>query len=49
MRCHARQGQQNLALRQYQICAEALRSELDVEPSPATAELYGRIRRREAV
>jgi DNA-binding SARP family transcriptional activator len=49
MRCHSRQGQQNLALRQYQICSEALRTELDVEPSPATTDLYGRIRSREAV
>jgi DNA-binding SARP family transcriptional activator len=49
MRCHARQGQQNLALRQYQLCAEALHAELDVEPAPATAELHERIRRHEAV
>jgi DNA-binding SARP family transcriptional activator len=49
MRCHTYQGQQNLALRQYQLCAEALRAELDVEPAPATAELCERIRRREAV
>ena len=49
MRCYSRQGQRPLALRQFQICAEALRTELDVEPSPATAELYERIRRRESV
>jgi DNA-binding SARP family transcriptional activator len=49
MRCYSRQGQQHLALRQYQTCVEALRSELDVEPSPTTIQLYERIRRREQV
>ncbi|NTU80378.1 MAG: hypothetical protein HGA45_13545 [Chloroflexales bacterium] len=49
MRCYARLGQSPPALRQYQACVEALRAELDVEPSPATVELYERIRRRESV
>lgn len=49
MRCYARLGQYPPALRQYQACVEALRAELDVEPSPGTIELYERIRRREAV
>jgi DNA-binding SARP family transcriptional activator len=49
MRCYSRQGQQHLALRQYQACVEALRAELDVEPAPTTIELYERIRRRERV
>jgi DNA-binding SARP family transcriptional activator len=49
MRCYSRQGQQHLALRQYQACAEALRSELDIEPAPTTVQLYERIRRRERV
>jgi DNA-binding SARP family transcriptional activator len=49
MRCYARQGQHPLALRQYQSCVEALRAELEVEPSPSTAELAERIRRREPV
>lgn len=49
MRCYARLGQYPLALRQYQACIEALRTELDVEPSPTTTELYERIRRRESV
>jgi DNA-binding SARP family transcriptional activator len=49
MRCYSRQEQQHLALRQYQACADALRSELDVAPAPATAQLFERIRRREAV
>ena len=49
MRCYSRQEQENLALRQYQSCVEALRSELDVGPASATAQLYERIRRREPV
>ena len=49
MRCYSRQGQYHLALRQYQACVEALRAELDVEPAPATIQLYERIRRREQV
>jgi DNA-binding SARP family transcriptional activator len=49
MRCYSRQDQHHLALRQYQACVEALRAELDVEPAPATIQLYERIRRRERV
>jgi len=49
MRCYSRQGQHHLALRQYQACVEALRTELDVLPAPATTQLYERIRRREHV
>lgn len=49
MRCYARLGQYPPALRQYQTCVEALRTELDVEPSSTTVDLYERIRRREAV
>ena len=49
MRCYARLEQYPPALRQYQACVEALRTELDVQPSPATVELYERIRRREPV
>ena len=49
MRCYSRQGQNHLALRQYQACVEALRGELDVSPSPATVKLYEQIRRRETV
>jgi len=49
MRCYSRQGQQHLALRQYQACVEALRAELDVEPARATTQLYNRIRQRERV
>jgi DNA-binding SARP family transcriptional activator len=49
MRCFARQGQVHLAVRQYQACIEALRTELDVEPSPATIKIYDQIRRREPI
>ena len=49
MRCYSRQGQQHLALRQYQTCVEALRVELDVEQAPTTIDLYERIRRRERI
>jgi DNA-binding SARP family transcriptional activator len=48
MRCFSRQGQQLLALRQYQICVDALRQELDIDPEPATTQLAERIRRRES-
>jgi DNA-binding SARP family transcriptional activator len=44
MRCYDRQGQPHLALRQYRVCAETLRAELDVDPAPATAALCERIR-----
>lgn len=47
MRSYARQGQHNLALRQYQACSQVLHEELGIEPAPATTELYQRIRRRE--
>ena len=49
MRCYSRQGQLQLALRQYHCCAAALRQELGVSPAPATTELFNRIRRREDV
>jgi DNA-binding SARP family transcriptional activator len=45
MRCHLRQGQRHLALRQYHMCVEALKRELDVPPMPATVELYQEIQR----
>lgn len=46
MRCYYHEGQAHLALRQYQVCVEALRGELAVDPSPATIDLYDKIRRR---
>jgi len=49
MRCYSRQGQHHLALRQYQICVEALQSELEVLPAPETTKLYEQIRHREHI
>lgn len=49
MRCYSRQGQDHLALRQYQACVEALRLELDVTPAPETAKLYEQIRQHKYV
>jgi DNA-binding SARP family transcriptional activator len=49
MRCYSRQGQQHLALRQYQVCVEVIRKELDVAPAPATIELYEQIHRGQQV
>jgi DNA-binding SARP family transcriptional activator len=49
MRCYSRQGQVQLALRQYHSCAAALRTELDVAPAPATTELFDCLRRREVI
>ncbi len=49
MRCYSRQGQVQLALRQFHSCAAALRTELDVAPAPATTELFDCLRRREVI
>ncbi len=44
MHCYSCQGQPYLATRQYHICEEALRGELDLSPSKLTEDLYQRIR-----
>ncbi len=49
MRCYSRQGQVQLAIRQYHSCVAALRTELGVAPAPATTELFDRLRRREVI
>ena len=49
MRCYSRLGQVPLALRQYQFCVEALRSELEIDPAPETTQLYLRIHQHEHV
>ncbi len=49
MRCYSRQGQHYLALRQYHLCVERLKEELDVPPMDETLALYMRIRAGEAV
>jgi predicted ATPase/DNA-binding SARP family transcriptional activator len=40
MRLYALSGQRQKALRQYQTLRDVLRSELEVDPSPATLQLY---------
>jgi DNA-binding SARP family transcriptional activator len=47
MRCYNHMGQDHLALRQYQACLNALRSELDVTPAPATTQLFDQIRQHQ--
>jgi DNA-binding SARP family transcriptional activator len=49
MRCYYRLGQRNLALRQYDLCVQALERELEVRPSHETLTLYQKIRNGEAV
>jgi DNA-binding SARP family transcriptional activator len=49
MRCYARQGERHLALRQYQLCVEALARVMDVSPTQETMALYHQIRKEEAV
>jgi DNA-binding SARP family transcriptional activator len=44
MRYYIRQKQGYLALRQYHLCVEALASELDIDPSQKTVELYEQVR-----
>jgi DNA-binding SARP family transcriptional activator len=44
MRLYDRQGQRGAALRQYQLCAEILRRELDMEPEPETRRLHDALR-----
>ena len=49
MRCYSRQSQYHLAVRQYEVCASSLLTELDIKPSTATTQLVERIRHREHV
>jgi DNA-binding SARP family transcriptional activator len=44
MRLYIMAGDRTQALHQYQRCVNALRSELDIEPSESTKELYEQIR-----
>lgn len=46
MDLHARAGNYAEALRQYQVCRDILRRELDVAPEPATEQLYREIMKR---
>jgi DNA-binding SARP family transcriptional activator len=45
MRCYFDQGQPYLALRQYHICMEILKKELDIPPTQDTKDLYDKIRK----
>jgi DNA-binding SARP family transcriptional activator len=44
MRLYARMGTPDQALRQFHVCQEVLRQELDLVPQPETASLYDAIR-----
>jgi TolB-like protein/DNA-binding SARP family transcriptional activator/Flp pilus assembly protein TadD len=46
MQLYVRQGRQDAALRQYELCRERLHRELGVEPEPETEHLYRDIRAR---
>jgi DNA-binding SARP family transcriptional activator/predicted ATPase len=46
MRLYARLGRRASALRQYQLCVQALRRELSVEPESTTRQLYQEILRQ---
>lgn len=49
MHCYSRTGRTSQALRQYQYAVEALRTELDVSPTPELTRLFERIRRHSSV
>ena len=49
MRCYSRLEQYHLALREYQSCVDALRTELNVTPAQSTTRLFESIRRHEWV
>ena len=49
MTCHARLGQNHLAMRQFNSCVEALARDLDLAPDEQTVDLFERVRRREPV
>jgi DNA-binding SARP family transcriptional activator len=49
MRCYSRQGQRYPALRQYHLCVETLKNDLDMPPTPETTTLYEQIRQGQAV
>jgi DNA-binding SARP family transcriptional activator len=43
MQCYIAQGQRHLAVRQYQICIQSLKEELNMSPSKETVALYSQI------
>jgi DNA-binding SARP family transcriptional activator len=44
MSCYQKIGPRNMALRAYSKCVQCLRTELDVEPTSETTELYEKIK-----
>ena len=48
MEVYLQAGQKNAALKQYQVCEQILRKELNLDPQPETRELYKKIRKGEA-
>ncbi len=46
MRLYDRTGRRSLALRQYRICEDSLKRELDAAPAPETVRLHAEIRAR---
>ncbi|MBZ9723676.1 alpha/beta fold hydrolase [Mesorhizobium sp. CO1-1-11] len=46
MRACAAQGRVNLALKQYELCRDALQRQLRVQPEPETRQLYEQLRAR---
>ena len=44
MQCHAQDDHKSEALRQFQVCVQILKKELDIEPEQETLALYGQIR-----
>lgn len=47
MKVYLQAGQHSAALKQYQVCEEILRKELNLDPQPETYALYKQIRKRE--
>jgi len=47
MNVYLQAGQLSAALKQYQLCEEILRKELNIDPQPETRALYKKIRKRE--
>lgn len=47
MMTYVSQGQKNLALRQYHMCVDNLKAELNVEPMPMTTDLFKKIQKNE--
>ena len=46
MRAYASEGRFNLALKQYEVCRDALQRELGLQPEPETRKLYDDLRTR---